>query len=309
MAPSTCQSVQEHLSAFLDGELGLPERAQIEHHLSRCDACRSQLAGFREVGRLFVRAGTDAAPDQWNVIESQLPTPHPVGWSWWQKPSVGVAVAIAASLLIAFGLWVSSPNDDVAKLASNDPAESSAVQHGSDPLMDEMGPNAMGMAEMAMDPEHMLKFQYVMDDYLAKLSVDPDQAEDFLLAKYDGQRVSPDQAESLVGYRPLISRGLPNGYELASSSVVKMPCCTCFKAVCRRADGSTLVLFEHDDEKAAWFGNRQSSMATCGDKDCCLVELNSNIAATWKEGSRSITAVGARDQDEVTTLVNALKQS
>jgi len=165
------------------------------------------------------------------------------------------------------------------------------------------------MAGMEMDAEHMLEFRQIMDDYLVKLSADPNQAEDFLLAKYNGQRISPDQAETLVGYRPLISRELPAGYELASSSVVRMPCCTCFKAVCRRTDGSTLVLFEHDDDEAAWFGDRESRMATCGDKDCCLVELDSTIAATWKEGGRSITAVGARDESEIAVLVNALKNS
>lgn len=309
MAPSTCHSVQDQLSAFFDDELGAPDRKRIEQHLTNCPECRSQLADFHRVRRLFVASGEEHAPNQWAAIESQLPALRKGHQLWWQKPSVGTAVALAASFLIAVGFWANWPRQDVGNLASNDSAASSAAIHGNDSPPTEMGQTELGMPGMAMDPQHMLEFQQVMDDYLVKLSADPEQAEDFLLAKYDGQRVSPEQAESLVGYRPLISKGLPAGYELASSSVVKMPCCTCFKAVCRRADGSTLVLFEHDDEKAAWFGNRQSSMATCGDKDCCLVELNSNLAATWKEGSRSITAVGARDQDEVTTLVNALKQA
>jgi hypothetical protein len=109
-----------------------------------------------------------------------------------------------------------------------------------------------------------------------------------------------------VGYRPAVSEGLPEGYSLASTSVLKMPCCTCVKAVCKRQDGSTLVLFEHDDEKTEWFGERQSNMAMCGDKECCLVDLDSSIAATWKQGSRSLTAVGVRDVDEVNTLVSWL---
>ncbi len=118
--------------------------------------------------------------------------------------------------------------------------------------------------------------------------------------------MSPDEAATLVGYRPMIAGGLPDGYSLASSSVLKMPCCTCFKAVCRRRDGSTLVLFEHDDEETEWFGDRPSSIETCGEKDCCLVQLDSSIAATWKEGSRSVTAVGVKDQEEVTKLVSWL---
>jgi hypothetical protein len=69
------------------------------------------------------------------------------------------------------------------------------------------------------------------------------------------------------------------------------------------------VLFEHDDEKAAWFGERPTSMAMCGDKECCLVDLDSSIAATWRMGTRSVTAVGARDQDEVANLVDWFKES
>jgi len=130
-----------------------------------------------------------------------------------------------------------------------------------------------------------------------------------LLTKYDGEKVDAAGAAKLVGYRPIVSGGLPEGYSLASTSVLKMPCCTCVKAVCKRSDGSTLVLFEHDDEETAWFGDRRQSMATCGDKDCCLVDLDSSIAATWKQGSRSVTVVGVRDQDEVATLVNWLDKS
>ena len=85
-----------------------------------------------------------------------------------------------------------------------------------------------------------------------------------------------------------------------------MPCCTCVKAVCKRQDGSTLVLFEHDDEKTEWFGQRTTNMAMCGDTECCLVDLDSSIAATWKRGSRSMTAVGVRDKAEVTKLASWL---
>ena len=115
-----------------------------------------------------------------------------------------------------------------------------------------------------------------------------------------------DRAVQLVGYRPAVSEGLPEGYTLASTSVLTMPCCRCVKSVCKRQDESTLVLFEHDDEKAEWFGQRPSSIATCGGKECCLVELDSSLAATWKRGSRSVTAVGIRDKAEVDLLVNWL---
>jgi hypothetical protein len=67
-----------------------------------------------------------------------------------------------------------------------------------------------------------------------------------------------------------------------------------------------LVLFEHDDEETEWFGDRPSNMATCGDKECCLVNLDESIAATWRRGSRWVTAVGVRDEAEVSELVTWL---
>jgi hypothetical protein len=159
------------------------------------------------------------------------------------------------------------------------------------------------------DREHGAEFVMTMDHYLRQLPHDPEGAEHFLLNKYDGQTVDADGAMTLVGYRPAVSQGLPEGYSLASTSVLKMPCCTCVKAVCKRPDGSTLVLFEHDDEKTEWFGQRPSSTAMCGDKECCLVDLDSSLAATWKRGSRSLTAVGVRDKDEVSRLVSWLDKS
>ena len=66
------------------------------------------------------------------------------------------------------------------------------------------------------------------------------------------------------------------------------------------------MLFEHDDEKTDWFGQRQSNMVMCGDKECCLVDLDSSIAATWKRGSRSLTAVGVHDLEEAENLVSWL---
>ena len=148
-----------------------------------------------------------------------------------------------------------------------------------------------------------------MEHYVKTLDVDPDRAEQFLLDKYDGRTVDPEDAIQLVGYRPAVASGLPDEYTLASTSVMKMPCCTCVKAVCKRKDGSTLVLFEHDDEKTDWFGKRQSNLTTCGDTQCCLVNLDSSIAATWKRGSRWVTAVGVRDANEVSELVTWLEKS
>ncbi|WP_238388662.1 anti-sigma factor [Roseimaritima ulvae] len=218
-----------------------------------------------------------------------------------------MSTAAAVLVLLGAGLWYGEERGGAKELGSGE----AMAMHGSDGHTHE-GENAMSAEHMVpggTPHDHMAQFAGVMNDYLQKLPSDPDAAEQMLLSKYDGETVDSDGAVKLVGYRPIVSSGLPAGYSLESTSVLKMPCCTCVKAVCKRDDGSTLVLFEHDDEEAAWFGNRPSSIAMCGEKNCCLVDLDSSIAATWKQGSRSVTAVGVRDQHEVATLVTWLDKS
>jgi hypothetical protein len=305
MSTNDCQSVQPYLSAYHDGELSAAQVAVIAKHVESCSACSSELKAIASLGLVFEQAPVPEKPaDLWQRIERELPTPAvPVTLSgrfttWIRESPYGAGlVSMAASVLVLLGagLWYGGGELREGEMGSG----GAMAMHGSDGHTH----------DDEMSAEHMAEFAGVMDDYLQKLPSDPDAAEQMLLSKYNGETVDSDGAVRLVGYRPIISGGLPEDYSLASTSVLKMPCCTCVKAVCKRSDGSTLVLFEHDDEETAWFGDRPSTMAMCGDKDCCLVDLDSSIAATWKQGTRSVTAVGVRDQEEVATLVNWLDKS
>lgn len=304
MSTNDCQSVQPQLSDYHDGELSAAQSEAITKHIESCSACSSELSAIESLGSVFDQVPVPAKPaDLWQRIERALPTApepsiEPVSMSrrfraWIRESRYGAGlVSMAASVLVLLGagLWYGSNE-------GGDMAGGGAIaKHGSH------GHSHDG----ELSAEHIAEFAGVMVDYLQQLPIDPVGAEQMLLSKYDGQNVDADGAVKLVGYRPIVSGGLPDGYSLASTSVLNMPCCKCVKAVCKRSDGSTLVLFEHDDEEAAWFGDRPSTMAMCGDKDCCLVNFDSSIAATWKQGTRSVTAVGVRDQAEVATLVNWL---
>lgn len=286
-----CTEVQDRLSAYCDGELSDESQAAMARHLAGCESCAAELAGFKDVTRAVNRMPHPQVPPAvWEGLTAQLVAnessdsvkPQPASDQqtnrYWWTSSRQLALAASVLLVLGFGYWMNRSMDHPY---SNNHANSA-------------------------DQEHSAEFVATMDHYLRQLPDDPDAAEQFLLNKYNGRTVNADSAVKLVGYRPAVSEGLPEGYSLASTSVLKMPCCTCVKAVCKRLDGSTLVLFEHDDEKTEWFGQRQSNMAICGDKECCLVDLDSSIAATWKRGSRSLTAVGVRDVDEVNTLVSWL---
>jgi hypothetical protein len=314
MSTNDCKTVQPYLSAYHDGELSAGQAATVAQHVETCESCASELHAFKSLGSAFVQAPVPAKrADLWRRIERELPTaPEPVTLSrrfsvWVRESPYGAGlVSMAASilLLLGFGLWYGERKLGVGSGGDGEMGSGGAIaMHGSDGHTHDGKLTAEHMAQGGTPSDHMKQFAGVMDDYLQKLPSDPDGAEQILLAKYDGEKVDAEGAVRLVGYRPIVLGGLPEGYSLASTSVLKMPCCTCVKAVCKRNDGSTLVLFEHDDEETAWFGDRRQSIATCGDKDCCLVDLDSSIAATWKQGSRSVTAVGVRDQDEVAKLV------
>lgn len=279
-----CTDVSDRLSAVYDGELSGTERDAVAEHMSVCEHCACEFSRFESLSRAVKELPLPPVPPEiWTGIAAQMSENaahglalRPAGQVTRAQPArrgwLG-KLALAASILLVLGtgVWLLQRAGD---------------RHGGH--------------------QHDGEFAAAMELYLQTLDDDPAGAEQFLLNKYHGKAVDPEGAIRLVGYRPAVAQGLPEGYSLTSTSVLEMPCCTCVKAVCKRPDGSTLVLFEHDDEKAEWFGPRPSNMAMCGDTQCCLVALDSSFAATWKRGSRSVTAVGVRDEAEVSKFVNWL---
>src|SRR5262249_18394012 len=49
----SCASIDSLVTPFIDGELGPADRQLIEHHLSRCGACRSRVAAEQSVHELM----------------------------------------------------------------------------------------------------------------------------------------------------------------------------------------------------------------------------------------------------------------
>jgi hypothetical protein len=47
---TACARVREHLSAYVDGELGAADRLLVSHHLAGCSSCAAAQQGIREVG-------------------------------------------------------------------------------------------------------------------------------------------------------------------------------------------------------------------------------------------------------------------
>ena len=269
-----CTEVKELLSAYFDEELASEERIAVAEHLAGCGECSSELAGFEKLSGMARELDSPMPPAQmWLQLERQLdetPLKQRVQLasrrSLWSLPTSRL-VAVAATLFVAVGLgWV---------------GYSAWLGHG----------------------EHD-GFTAEFGQYLDEFHRDPAAAQQFLLAKYESQEVNAQNAVSLVGYRPVVLDGLPDGYSAESAHVMKMPCCTCVQCVCTRSDGSTIAIFEHDDDETEeWFSDRPAMSMNCHGKQCSLVDLNDRIAASWKRDNRHITVVGLRDVAELTDLV------
>ncbi len=268
-----CSEVKELLSAYYDDELSSDKRAAMNEHISACNSCARELAGFTRLSAM-AKGLTHPAPSAeiWQRLEGRLDVvrdsrstgPANLGRLATSRTRVVGLAVVAATILVVIG-WMgyraSQEHDD----------------HG---------------------------FTLAFGHYLDEFQRDPREAQQWLLAKYEGTPLDAGQAEHAVGYRPAVAGGLPAGYAVETTVVVKMPCCTCVQCLCKRDDGSMLAVFEHDDEETRqWFGERPEISAICHGTRCSLVELDDGIAATWRRGSRYITVIGARDAAEVEQLV------
>jgi anti-sigma factor RsiW len=102
----------EALSAMIDGELDVPERAALESHLAGCAICSPVFAGMRRLHDGFAALPTprrdfDVAAEVGRRIAALAPRqpPRPAPPSrrrWWQV----AALAPGGALAIAAGLWL-----------------------------------------------------------------------------------------------------------------------------------------------------------------------------------------------------------
>ncbi len=270
-----CPEVRTLLSAFYDGELADDLHAGVSEHLEQCADCAQELRGFERLSHISSTLNSPTLTENiWKRIETELdqaldvdPTPRlPLPASTRQPFSSPRLALLAAMVLVVAGLgWF---------------AGKGRITTG-----------------------HHDHFTAEFGHYLSEFHRDPDAAQQFLLAQYEHHPVAPEDAIERIGYRPVVADGVPTGYTIVSTIVMKMPCCTCVQCICKRSDGSTLVVYEHNDDDPRWFGDRPSITVNCDGQKCFLVELADSLAASWKRGDRYITLIGVRDVAEVAILV------
>lgn len=268
-----CSEVQERLSLFYDNELSPDEVAQFATHVADCSSCAAELASFEQLSGLSRRLTDPPVPAHlWEELRSKLDAPA--------EPKSVLArllpdrvpsrlLALAATILVTAGIG--------------------------------------GVAYQAwFSPEYNhLAINFV--HYLEEFAERPDDAQQILLAKYDGRPVTVEEAVQTLGYEPMATQGLPPECSVDKVYLLTMPCCTCVQVLCKNKDGQSIAIFEHSIDQPVTFGDWPTIECLCHDMPTSVMQVGDRLAATWKEGQRSITIVGATDLDEVTEFVAHFK--
>jgi Putative zinc-finger len=87
----------DRLSDYIDGDMSLAERLELEAHLADCAECADTLVGLRRVVTR-ARALEDVAPraDLWPDIAAQIGTPLPRRWSFSLPQLAAASIALVA---------------------------------------------------------------------------------------------------------------------------------------------------------------------------------------------------------------------
>ena len=134
-----CRDIQPRLSAYVDGVLPAPERADVVRHLDQCDACRGVVRDLERLREAARNLGPMHPPDHiWLEIAGQVhatagaaPRPgsmharRPVVWQW-----VGLAAML---MIVTMAVYFVSRQQGVAPDAGN-ANQDAAVQAVADEL-------------------------------------------------------------------------------------------------------------------------------------------------------------------------------
>lgn len=142
------------LSAYLDDEVALAERAQVEAHLLTCDRCRQDLESLRWTVGLLERMPPVELPRTFYLSEADVaptaPQRRPRLLTWLQ-PLFAFSTAVSAVLFVFFllgGLNAGSP----AALPAPQMAAPAAPSAGQESLSKERPPAATEAAALAAQP-------------------------------------------------------------------------------------------------------------------------------------------------------------
>jgi len=123
-----CSAIENELALFVGGELGPRSRAEVEAHLARCESCSravDRLAASRSALRSGLERGEERMPDLWQGVRARLVESGTIRTVESALPTLAAArrrsmprwfpLAAAAAVLLAFGLWMLQPDEQLPK--------------------------------------------------------------------------------------------------------------------------------------------------------------------------------------------------
>lgn len=118
----------ERLSAYLDGELSMAERADLEAHLSGCAECRRELASLRQTKALLGALPAPALPRSFALPETMRPLPaQRASEPRWSRPLQALG-SLAA--VIGLGFLITAAVPHVFPTASGGASYASNASYG-----------------------------------------------------------------------------------------------------------------------------------------------------------------------------------
>ena len=269
-----CTETQPLLSAYYDCELDRDRQARVAEHVADCESCRAALNHFNSLSKL--------------TADQDIPNP-PAALDWLQVQAM-VAPKATPSRTTA--------NNDGRRLAVRLAYLVAAV------LLVTVGFQSYQRWFGSYD-RHLVAAD--LGAYVRAFADNPDDAQQHLLVQYQGSRIDAREASNQYGFQLPLSRAPAGEFRLASLHLLRMPCCECVQAVCVRADGSKLAIFEYDARQPMKFGNHPETQQRCNGKACRLVEIGQeNFAVDWEHNGRRFLVVGAKDRGEVERVVGWL---
>jgi outer membrane lipoprotein-sorting protein len=124
---STCASIREDLSAYIDNELAPSRRVMVEEHLATCTACRREEGLLRSVRKMVRVQVVENIPDLTTPILARIEATRPARNPWHERFQVAAISAAAAALVILGASLPFDTNDSDIARASEITAQARAA--------------------------------------------------------------------------------------------------------------------------------------------------------------------------------------
>lgn len=307
-----CAETQELLSSYYDGELSGELASQVERHVSHCHGCQAELSSFQQLSAAICAAPTcSPAGDNWQRIAARLEERAPA------VNAVTPAGAASDAVVVRPAQVTPSPFRQ-AQFGGAGTAAAALLALAAAVLL--MVGWRTGIDGTGNQPAPVVASAVDYADVLQTFQREPQLAIEELSERYDGRDVSAEQATALLGFRPSIAAGLPSQARLVSTRVLKLPkckceggkctCapgqCNCAACLCERPDGTKFLVFEQCKTQDVTFGNLPSVIARRDSHDVQFIKSPSQLAASWVQDDRRLTAIGLKNEAEAESLIAAL---